>query len=44
MDAGDNMTVARLKAEVAACTRLLEDEDILDYSGHVSACPTAPAS
>lgn len=38
MDAGDNMTVARLKAEIAACTRILEDENILDYSGHVSAC------
>ncbi len=38
MDAGDNVTVARLKAEIAACTRILEDEKILDYSGHVSAC------
>ena len=38
MDAGDNVTVARLKAEIAACTRILEDENILDYSGHVSAC------
>jgi len=38
MDAGHNVTVARLKAEIAACTRIFEDEKILDYSGHVSAC------
>ncbi len=38
MDAGDNIAVAQLKAEIAACTRILNDEDILDYSGHVSAC------
>ncbi len=30
-------TIARLREEVAACTRLLVMRDILDYSGHVSA-------
>lgn len=29
--------IARLKAEVAAATRMLVMEDLLDYSGHVSA-------
>lgn len=30
-------TVAKLKAQVAAATRMLVMEDLLDYSGHVSA-------
>jgi len=32
-----NSAVERLKIEVAACTRLLNNEGILGYSGHVSA-------
>jgi len=32
-----NDPVARLKYQVAALTRILNEEDILDYSGHVSA-------
>ncbi len=32
-----NSEIERLKQEVAACTRLLKMEGIMDYSGHVSA-------
>lgn len=35
-DALSNSAVERLKVEVAACTRLLNHEGILGYSGHVS--------
>ena len=35
-DTLSNSTVERLKIEVAACTRLLNNEGILGYSGHVS--------
>lgn len=34
---GTNTGEARLRAEVSAATRLLNLEDIMDYSGHVSA-------
>ncbi len=37
MDGLSNSTVESLKIEVAACTRLLNAEGILGYSGHVSA-------
>ena len=38
MDTVDaSATIERLKIEVAACTRLLNAEGILGYSGHVSA-------
>lgn len=36
-DGISNTAVERLKIEVAACTRLLNNEGILNYSGHVSA-------
>lgn len=36
-DGISNSAVERLKIEVAACTRLLNNEGILGYSGHVSA-------
>jgi L-ribulose-5-phosphate 4-epimerase len=36
MDGLSNSTVESLKIEVAACTRLLNSEGILGYSGHVS--------
>jgi ribulose-5-phosphate 4-epimerase/fuculose-1-phosphate aldolase len=36
MDGISNSTVENLKIEVAACTRLLNAEGILGYSGHVS--------
>ena len=35
-DTLSNSTVEHLKIEVAACTRLLNNEGILGYSGHVS--------
>lgn len=35
-DTLSNSTVERFKIEVAACTRLLNNEGILGYSGHVS--------
>jgi ribulose-5-phosphate 4-epimerase/fuculose-1-phosphate aldolase len=35
-DTLSNSTVERAKVEVAACTRLLNNEGILGYSGHVS--------
>lgn len=37
MAAIPNDPVARLKYQVAACTRIFNAENILDYSGHVSA-------
>lgn len=37
MSAIPNDIVTRLKHQVAACTRIFNDENILDYSGHVSA-------
>ena len=36
-DGGSNYAVENLKIQVAACTRLLNNEGILGYSGHVSA-------
>ena len=36
-DDGSNYAVENLKVQVAACTRLLNNEGILGYSGHVSA-------
>ncbi len=36
-DGGSNYAVENLKVQVAACTRLLNNEGILGYSGHVSA-------
>lgn len=37
VDGGSNYAVENLKVQVAACTRLLNNEGILGYSGHVSA-------
>ena len=37
MAAIPNDPVTRLKHQVAACTRIFNEEDILDFSGHVSA-------
>jgi L-ribulose-5-phosphate 4-epimerase len=34
---GHNSNVARLRAEIAACTRILNMEGLIDYSGHISA-------
>lgn len=34
---GHNSDVARLRAEIAACTRIMNMDGLIDYSGHVSA-------
>lgn len=34
---GSNSEVMRLRAEVAACTRIMNMDGLIDYSGHVSA-------
>ena len=36
-ESGSNYAVENLKVQVVACTRLLNNEGILGYSGHVSA-------
>lgn len=34
---GHNSEIARLRTEIAACTRIMNMEGLIDYSGHVSA-------
>ena len=34
---GHNIESAALRAQVAACTRIMNAEGLIDYSGHVSA-------